>query len=343
VTTLLRSKGGGNAKSNAKGKGQGRGRNAPPPSGGFSTEWWAGNIRFLDSSGLLLGAHLAHAGLITLWAGAILVKEVAGFTPGVPLYEQGAFLMAHIAALGVSVGPGGEVLDTYPYFVIGVLHLTLSAVLAAGGLYHTFKGPSVLAEDEGETLAPKFEYAWGEPRKLSFILGHHLLFLGAACLAFAINASSGGGIYDPLVGDVRQVSPNLNPLPMLGYIFGIANGGWTPIGMAAVDNMETIVGGHFLIGILELAGGAFHIISTPFGIEAKPWSYSGEAVLSYSLAALALMGLSSALFVNYCDVAYAPELFGADRSGSAATQLILGVLCLGGHLWHAIRAQRAVA
>ena len=315
-----------------------------PPSGGFATEWWAGNIRFIDSSGLLLGAHLAHAGLITLWAGAILVKEVAGFTPGVPLPEQGAFLMAHIAALGVSVGPGGEILDTYPYFVIGVLHLTLSAVLAAGGLYHTFKGPNVLADDAGDTLAPKFEYTWGEPKKLSFILGHHLLFLGAACLAFAANATFGGGIYDPAIGDVRQITaPNVNPFAMLGYIFGIANGGWTPIGMAAVDNMETLVGGHFFIGVLEIIGGTFHILSTPFGIEDKPWSYSGEAVLSYSLAALALMGLSSALFVNYCDVAYAPELFGADRSGGAATQLILGVLCLGGHLWHGIRARRAVA
>ncbi|MGB7415864.1 MAG: high light inducible protein [Thermosynechococcaceae cyanobacterium] len=339
MTTSLRARG----RGNFNGRGRLGRNNTPPPSSSFENQWWAGNIRFVDSSGLLLGAHLAHAGLITLWAGAILIKEVAAFTPGVPLYEQGAYLMAHIAALGIGVGAGGEILNTYPYFVIGVLHLTLSAVLAAGGLYHTFKGPAVLAEDEGDTLAPTFEYTWGEPKMLSFILGHHLLFLGAACLAFAANASFGGGLYDPLVGDVRQISPNLNPLPMLGYIFGIANGGWTPIGMAAVDNMETLVGGHFLIGVLLLAGGTFHILTTPFGIEAKPWSYSGEAVLSYSLAALALMGLSSALFVNYCDVAYAPELFGADRSGAAATQLILGILCLGGHFWHAIRAQKAVA
>ncbi|MEO0374638.1 MAG: hypothetical protein AAF329_08445, partial [Cyanobacteria bacterium P01_A01_bin.17] len=73
MTTFLRG-GRGSAKGNVKGnkgkaKGRGRqGRNTPP-SGGFTTEWWAGNIRFLDSSGLLLGAHLAHAGLITLWAG----------------------------------------------------------------------------------------------------------------------------------------------------------------------------------------------------------------------------------------------------------------------------------
>ena len=212
MTSILRGRG--NAKSNAKStvKGRGRGKTTPPSSG-FSTEWWAGNIRFIDSSGLLLGAHLAHAGLITLWAGAILVKEVAGFTPGIPLPEQGAFLMAHIAALGISVGPGGEILDTYPYFVIGVLHLTLSAVLAAGGLYHTFKGPNVLADDAGETLAPKFEYTWGEPKKLSFILGHHLLFLGAACLAFAANTPplAAGFTTPPSVTCVRLPPPTSTP------------------------------------------------------------------------------------------------------------------------------------
>ncbi|MBX2862635.1 MAG: chlorophyll a/b binding light-harvesting protein [Leptolyngbyaceae cyanobacterium MAG.088] len=309
---------------------------------GFETQWWAGNIRLKDSSGLLLGAHLAHAGLICLWAGAILIKEVAAFAPGVPLYEQGAFLMAHLAALGISVGPGGEILDTYPYFAIGVLHLTLSAVYAAGGLYHTFKGPEILAEEEGETIAPKFEYAWGEPKRLSFILGHHLLFLGGACLLFAANASFGGGIYDPVVGDVRQISsPNLNPA-VIGYIFGLTSDGWNGVGMAAVDNMETVIGGHFLVGVLELFGGTFHILSTPFGVEAKPWSYSGESVLSYSLAALGLMGLGSYFFVNYCDVVYAPELFGADRSGQAATQLILGILCYIGHVWHALRGQKSV-
>ncbi len=35
-----------------------------------SIPWWSGNARLTELSGRLLGAHVAHAGLMVLWAGA---------------------------------------------------------------------------------------------------------------------------------------------------------------------------------------------------------------------------------------------------------------------------------
>ena len=33
--------------------------------------WWSGNARLINVSGKLLGAHVAHAGLMVFWCGAM--------------------------------------------------------------------------------------------------------------------------------------------------------------------------------------------------------------------------------------------------------------------------------
>jgi photosystem II CP43 chlorophyll apoprotein len=106
--------------------------------------WWSGNARLINLSGKLLGAHVAHAGLIVFWA--MNLFEVAHFIPEKPMYEQGLILLPHLATLGYGVGPGGEVVDTFPYFVSGVIHLISSAVLGFGGVYHSLIGPETLEE-----------------------------------------------------------------------------------------------------------------------------------------------------------------------------------------------------
>ena len=106
--------------------------------------WWAGNFRFVDLSGKLLGAHIAHAGLIVLWAGAMTLFELSRLDPSLPMYNQGLILLPHMAALGLGVGANGEIIDTYPYFAVGVIHLVSSAILGAGGIYHAVLGPEKL-------------------------------------------------------------------------------------------------------------------------------------------------------------------------------------------------------
>ncbi|GEM_PF-5685092 len=307
----------------------------------YDSQWWVGNIRLVELSGRLLGAHVAHAGLIVFWAGAITLLEVARFQPGIPLYEQGLGLLPHLASLGWGLGADGTVVDTYPYFVIGILHIVSSAVLGAGGLYHTFKGPEVLKD--GSARAPKFHYEWNDGKKMTFIFGHHLILLGLGAFLLVLKAMVFGGIFDANLGKARLVtSPTIDPITIFGYIAGYVHGGFSWKGMTAVDNLEDLIGGHIWIGIVLIAGGVWHILTEPANWVKKRVPFTGEAILSYSLAALGWMGILSGYFVLNSDVAYPPQFYGPDKGGIAATQFILGFLLLLGHTWHAVRARSAI-
>ena len=300
--------------------------------------WLSGNARLINLSGQLLGAHIAHAGLIMFWAGSITLLEIDRFTYNVPLNEQGLLLIPNLARLGWGVNANGNVVDLYPYFVIGILHLIASAVLGAGGLFHVFRGEASL--DNAPGRAAKFHYEWDNPKQLGFILGHHLIFLGAAALLFVGKAMFWGGIYDGVAGNVRLVSePTINPVLIFGYLFGISDGIWNPLGMAAVNNLETIIGGHIWVGIACITGGIWHIIKEPFNFAKNAFVYNGHAILSYSLAGVALMAFTSGYFVAFNDIAFPPELYGADLGQFAGVQFTLCATFLGGHVWHGLKSK----
>jgi photosystem II CP43 chlorophyll apoprotein len=315
-----------------------------------SIPWRAGNARLVDYSGLLLGAHVAHAGLIVLWVGAITLFEVAGYKPDQPLYQQGLLVLPNLARLGFGVGAGGTLVDTYPCFVIGALHLISSAFLGAGGLFHVFKGPQKL-----ESKYPFFGYRWDDATKMTTILGFHLILLGAGALLLVFKAMVWGGLYDPLVQNVRLVTaPTLNPGVIWGYLLGTQGKFW----LASVNSLEDIVGGHIWIGLICIGGGIWHIISTPFTWAKKLFVWSGEAYLSYSIGAVSLMAFVAVLFVSVNPISFPTEFYGPTlnlvfdrfpvfvspdgaltaRVWLANAHFWLGFFFLQGHLFHALRA-----
>ena len=268
--------------------------------------WWSGNARLINLSGKLLGAHVAHAGLIVFWAGAMNLFEVAHFVPEKPMYEQGLILLPHLATLGFGVGPGGEVLDTFPYFVSGVLHLISSAVLGFGGVYHSIIGPETLEES-----FPFFGYLWKDKNKMTTILGIHLVLLGCGAFLLVWKAMYFGGVYDtwaPGGGDVRIINyPTYDPSVIFGYLLKSPFGGYGWI--ISVDDMEDVIGGHIWIATISILGGFWHIFTKPFARARRALVWSGEAYLSYSLASVSLMAWVASVTVWFNNIVFPSEFF----------------------------------
>jgi len=224
-----------------------------------------------------------------------------------------------MASLAFSVGPGGEVTSLYSYFVIGVLHLISSSVIALGGLYHALLSADRLEES---TYGLLFCYNWQDRFRITAILGAHLLVLGVASLVLFIKAVYLSGVYDTWSsggGDVRSIKKSdlsLNPYVLARYLarppFG--SSGW----ILSVNNMEDLVGGHYWVAFYLIIGGIWHIQTRPLSIIQRGYTWSAEAYLSYSLSALALCGFVAALFSWYNNTAYPSEVYGP--TGPEASQ-----------------------
>merc|ERR1711981_1496940 len=93
--------------------------------------------------------------------------------------------------------------------VVAVLHLIFSGVLGAGGILHSTRYHGDLGNYPEGSRPKKFDFEWDDPDKLTFILGHHLIFLGIGAIWF-VEWAKWHGIYDPAIGSTRQVIYNLD-------------------------------------------------------------------------------------------------------------------------------------
>jgi len=318
--------------------------------------WWAGNAGVTNKSGKFIAAHIAHTGLIAFAAGGSTLWELARYNPEIPMGHQSSIFLAHLASIGIGFDEAGAWTGA-GVASIAIVHLVLSMVYGAGGLLHSvlFVGDM---QDSEVPQARKFKLEWDNPDNQTFILGHHLLFFGVACIWF-VEWARIHGIYDPAIGAVRQVEYNLNLTSIWNHQFDFL----------AIDSLEDVLGGHAFLAFIEITGGAFHIATKQVGEYTKfkgAGLLSAEAILSFSLAGIGWMAVVAAFWcaqnttvypeawygealilkfgiapywIDSVDLSGGPAFFGhTTRAALANVHYYFGFFFLQGHLWHALRA-----
>ena len=321
---------------------------------GVTYGWWAGNSGVTNRSGKFIAAHVAHAGLIVFWAGAFTLFELSRYDPTIPMGHQPLIALPHLATLGIGFDADGVMMgDTGPVVGVAIVHLISSMVLGAGGLLHSLLFAGDLQKSE-VARARKFKLEWDNPDNLTFILGHHLIFLGVANIQFVEWART-HGIYDAALGVVRKVDYNLN----LGMIWN------HQFDFLSISSLEDVMGGHAFLAFFLITGGAWHIATKQIGEYTKfkgAGLLSAEAVLSWSLAGIGWMAIVAAFWCASNTTVYPVEFFGevlelkfgispywidtvdlpdgvhTSRAWLSNVHYYFGFFFIQGHLWHALRA-----
>jgi len=182
-----------------------------------------------------------------------------------------------LASIGIGFDQAG-VWTGQDVAFIGIFHLICSFVYALAGLLHsrvfspdTQNSSGLFADDRPEhRQAARYKLEWDNPDNQTFILGHHLIFFGVACIWF-VEWAKWHGIYDPAIGAVRQVEYNLNLNAIWNHQFDFLN----------IDSLEDVMGGHAFLAFAEILGGAHHIATKMgSGLLGEYTEFKGKNVLS---------------------------------------------------------------
>ncbi|GMN29021.1 hypothetical protein TIFTF001_034736 [Ficus carica] len=319
--------------------------------------WWAGNARLINLSGKLLGAHVAHAGLIVFWAGAMNLFEVAHFVPEKPMYEQGLILLPHLATLVLGFGGiyhallGPETLEeSFPFFGYGWIvsvddlediiggHVWLGSICILGGIWHILTKPFAWA---------RRALVWSGEAYLSYSLGALSVFgFIACCFVWFNNTAYPSEFYGPTGPEASQAQAFtfLVRDQRLGANVGSAQG---PTGLGKYlmrsPTGEVIFGGETM-RFWDLRAPWLEPLRGPNGLDLsrlkkdiQPWQErrSAEYMTHAPLGSLNSVGgvATEINAVNYV----------SPRSWLATSHFVLGFFLFVGHLWHAGRARAAAA
>ncbi|KAI5444295.1 hypothetical protein KIW84_012794 [Lathyrus oleraceus] len=312
--------------------------------------WWAGNTRLINLSSKLLGAHVAHVGLMVFWAGAMNLFEVAHFVPEKPMYEQGLILLPHLATLGwgywalAVLGP--ETLEeSFPFFgYYGQFGRYNWGTCMVGFHLYTWWNLAYL----NQTLcmgSACTSMVWRS--LLIYSLGALAVFgFIACCFVWFNNAAYPSEFYGPTGPEASQAQAFtfLVRDQCLGANVGSAQGP-TVLGKYLMRSPtgEVIFGGETMrfwdlrAPWLEPLRGLNGLDLSRLKKDIQPWQEhrSAKYMTHVPLGSLNFVaGVATEInAVNYVSL----------RSWLATSHFVLGFFLFVGHLWHAGRARAAAA